>query len=147
MAKKKCKCPPPGDPDWMVTYGDMMSLLLTFFILIVSFSTIKKEQQYQEVIKAIKEKFGYRGGIGEAPTENPPENSTSVPVSELPEAVREEVTTAVTEGEYYAPLGKWDSLPTSLQETEYVTYNNETYALTYIVGDAPERELTVEKVE
>lgn len=73
--KKKCKCPPPGAPDWMVTYGDMMSLLLTFFILIVSFSTLKKEQEYQEVIKAIKEKFGYKGGVGKAPSEKTPENS------------------------------------------------------------------------
>ncbi len=32
-----------GAPGWVVTYGDMMSLLLTFFILIVSFSTISEE--------------------------------------------------------------------------------------------------------
>ena len=31
-----------GAPMWIVTYGDMMSLLLTFFILIVSFSSIQE---------------------------------------------------------------------------------------------------------
>ena len=31
-----------GAPAWMMTYGDMMSLLLTFFVLIVSFSTIQE---------------------------------------------------------------------------------------------------------
>ncbi|MCA9240906.1 MAG: flagellar motor protein MotB, partial [Planctomycetales bacterium] len=28
--------PPPGIPEWVVTFGDMMSLLLTFFIMLVS---------------------------------------------------------------------------------------------------------------
>ena len=30
-----------GAPAWMVTYGDLMSLLLTFFVLIASFSSIE----------------------------------------------------------------------------------------------------------
>ncbi|MCK5557820.1 MAG: flagellar motor protein MotB, partial [Candidatus Hydrogenedentes bacterium] len=34
----------PRVPGWVVTYGDMMSLLLTFFVLLISFSTIKKEE-------------------------------------------------------------------------------------------------------
>ena len=33
-----------GAPDWVVSYGDMMSLLLTFFILLFSFSTIDAEK-------------------------------------------------------------------------------------------------------
>ena len=33
-----------GTPAWMVTYGDMMTLLLTFFVVIVSFSTIEMEK-------------------------------------------------------------------------------------------------------
>jgi len=32
---------PRGAPRWMVTYGDLMSLLLTFFVLIASFSSIE----------------------------------------------------------------------------------------------------------
>ena len=31
----------PGVPEWVVTYGDMMSLLLTFFIMLVSLSELK----------------------------------------------------------------------------------------------------------
>jgi chemotaxis protein MotB len=34
----------PGAPEWVVTFGDMMSLLLCFFILILSFSTIEVEK-------------------------------------------------------------------------------------------------------
>jgi len=40
MAKKnKCECP-RGVPGWIVTFGDLMSLLLTFFILLLSMSTM-----------------------------------------------------------------------------------------------------------
>lgn len=42
MGKEKKKAPePPGAPAWMVTYGDLMTLLLTFFVIIVSFSTME----------------------------------------------------------------------------------------------------------
>ena len=34
MAKKCPTCPPMGAPDWMVTYGDLMTLLLCFFVLL-----------------------------------------------------------------------------------------------------------------
>ena len=37
-----------GIPEWVVTFGDMMSLLLTFFIMLVSLSEIKEEEKYQE---------------------------------------------------------------------------------------------------
>ena len=44
MGKKKEDAPAPGAPMWVVTYGDMMSLLLVFFILLVSFSTMELEK-------------------------------------------------------------------------------------------------------
>ncbi|MGE5484283.1 MAG: flagellar motor protein MotB [Ignavibacteriales bacterium] len=33
-----------GSPSWLCTYGDMMSLLLTFFILLFSLSTLSQEK-------------------------------------------------------------------------------------------------------
>jgi chemotaxis protein MotB len=45
-----------GAPAWMVTYGDMMSLLLTFFVLLVSMSVIR-EEQFEAAKKSIREVF------------------------------------------------------------------------------------------
>jgi chemotaxis protein MotB len=75
MAKKKCKCPPPGAPEWVVTYGDMMSLLLTFFILLASLSEIKKEDEYQAIVAEVKKAFGLSGGGGPMPSTMDPQTS------------------------------------------------------------------------
>lgn len=41
----KCKkCPPEGAPDYMLTYGDMVTLLLTFFVMLLTTATIDGHQ-------------------------------------------------------------------------------------------------------
>ncbi|MFI4892485.1 MAG: flagellar motor protein MotB [Phycisphaerales bacterium JB058] len=72
---KKGRPPPPGVPEWVVTYGDLMSLLLCFFILLAAFSEIKQEREYLDVIRSIQEAFGYTGGAGQVDTDTPPTNS------------------------------------------------------------------------
>ncbi len=59
----------------MVTFGDMMALLLCFFILLQMFSELKQDREYQRVITAIKEAFGFSGGIGVLPINDPPVRS------------------------------------------------------------------------
>ena len=44
MAVKKKQELRPGVPGWMVTYGDMMTLLLCFFVMLVSMSTMEIEK-------------------------------------------------------------------------------------------------------
>lgn len=48
-----------GIPEWVVTFGDMMSLLLTFFIMLVSLSEIKEEETYQALVDSMQRQFGY----------------------------------------------------------------------------------------
>lgn len=46
-----------GAPGWMVTFGDMMSLLLTFFVLLLSYSTMDITK-FQMLLKSIRVGFG-----------------------------------------------------------------------------------------
>jgi chemotaxis protein MotB len=46
-----------GAPAWMVTYGDLMGLLLTFFILLISFSTLDQKKISQAII-SVQDAFG-----------------------------------------------------------------------------------------
>lgn len=52
MAKRKEDAPPPGSPLWMATFGDLMNLLLCFYVLLFSMSTIS-----QEKLAAVAESF------------------------------------------------------------------------------------------
>ena len=42
---------------WVMTYADMMSLLLTFFILIVSFSSLQ-QSKFKQAAQSLQEAFG-----------------------------------------------------------------------------------------
>lgn len=53
---EECKCE-TGAPKWVVTFGDMMSLLVCFFVLIVSFSTTDIIK-YRQMAGSVKDAFG-----------------------------------------------------------------------------------------
>lgn len=42
MARKKKEKQEPGDPMWLVTFSDLVTLLLTFFVLLLSMSSMDK---------------------------------------------------------------------------------------------------------
>jgi len=46
-----------GLDGWVMTYGDMMSLLLTFFVLIVSFSSMQ-EAKFKDAALSLRRAFG-----------------------------------------------------------------------------------------
>lgn len=52
MAKRKEELPAPGAPAWMATFGDLMNLLLCFYVLLFSMSTIDAEK-----LKQVAESF------------------------------------------------------------------------------------------
>ncbi|WP_419765533.1 MAG: OmpA/MotB family protein [Arcobacter sp.] len=53
MADKKCPECPKCLPGWLVQFGDLMSLLLTFFILLLSMAVMdkKKVEEYFEIMR------------------------------------------------------------------------------------------------
>jgi len=46
-----------GAPAWIVTFADLMSLLLTFFVLLLSFSNMEV-QEFKKLAGAMRESFG-----------------------------------------------------------------------------------------
>ena len=46
-----------GIPEWVVTFGDMMTLLLTFFVLLFSMSEIKQEEG-MALLESLRRQFG-----------------------------------------------------------------------------------------
>jgi chemotaxis protein MotB len=57
MADKCPECPPPGAPGWMATFSDMCTLLLTFFILLLSFAKTETAK-YEAAMGSIRNAFG-----------------------------------------------------------------------------------------
>ena len=57
--QKKKKCPEckPGAPLWMATFADMATLLMAFFVLILSFSETKVDK-YKAVVGSLENAFG-----------------------------------------------------------------------------------------
>ncbi len=51
---KKC---PDAMPGWVMTFADLMSLLLAFFVLLFSFSELDK-QKYKRIAGSMREAFG-----------------------------------------------------------------------------------------
>ncbi|MEM1063817.1 MAG: flagellar motor protein MotB [Planctomycetota bacterium] len=68
---------PPGVPEWVVTYGDMMSLLLTFFIMLVSLSEVAADKKYQQVLEALQQYAGYVAAQPSPPGKHFPLNSAT----------------------------------------------------------------------
>ncbi|MDH3346565.1 MAG: OmpA family protein [Desulfobulbaceae bacterium] len=59
MSEKKPKeCPPAGAPLWMVTFSDMVTLLLTFFVLLLSMASLD-EIKFSKANNSLKEAFGF----------------------------------------------------------------------------------------
>ena len=77
MPKKKESAPPPprpaddapaeeGLPLWLATFGDMMSLLLCFFVLLLSFAN-QDVQKFNDLLGSIKDAFGVQIERRDAP--------------------------------------------------------------------------------
>lgn len=66
MAKKRRQeDPPAGSPAWMATFSDLMNLLLCFFVLLFSMSSIDASK-YEQVVASLSNSFSIWSGGGSA---------------------------------------------------------------------------------
>ena len=56
MAKQKQEDPPKGSPAWMATFSDLMNLLLCFFVLLFSMSSVDANK-WEEVVASMTSAF------------------------------------------------------------------------------------------
>ena len=51
----------PNSPDWLITYSDLMSLLLCLFVMLYAISTLQ-ESKFHTATESIRGSFGLFGG-------------------------------------------------------------------------------------
>lgn len=56
MPRRREEEPPKGSPAWMNTFSDLMNLLLCFFVLLFSMSTVD-EVKYNELVASLNDTF------------------------------------------------------------------------------------------
>ena len=62
MAGDCPKCPPAGAPLWLATFADLMSLLMCFFVLLLSFATMDAIR-FKKMADSVKDAFGVQKEI------------------------------------------------------------------------------------
>jgi chemotaxis protein MotB len=65
VAKQRKEDPPKGSPAWMNTFSDLMNLLLCFFVLLFSMSSVE-EEKFQAVIASFQNTFSILPNGGSA---------------------------------------------------------------------------------
>lgn len=65
MAKKRQDEPKKGSPEWMTTFSDLMNLLLTFFVLLFSMSSVDTAQ-FELLVASLQNSFSILPGGGAA---------------------------------------------------------------------------------
>jgi chemotaxis protein MotB len=93
-----CNCAPEGLPAYMGTFADLMSLLMCFFVLLLSFAQIDA-LKYKMVVKSLENAFGVQ---------------REIPANSIPKG-----TSIIAE--YFSP---GDPRPTPLKEVRQDTIDN-----------------------
>lgn len=63
MARQKKEEPPKGSPAWMTTFSDLMNLLLCFFVLLFSMSSVD-EEKFEALIASLQSQYSILKGGG-----------------------------------------------------------------------------------
>ena len=90
------KCPPVGAPAWMATFADMATLLMAFFVLILSFAEFNVPK-FKQISGSLKNAFGVQKIV---PIVEQPKGTTVLSLNFSPspaKSVTNEMTQQTTE--------------------------------------------------
>ncbi len=90
------KCPPVGAPAWMATFADMATLLMAFFVLILSFAEFNTPK-FKMISGSLKNAFGVQKVV---PVVEQPKGTTVISLEFSPSpspSVTQEMTQQTTE--------------------------------------------------
>lgn len=90
------KCPPVGAPAWMATFADLATLLMAFFVLILSFAEMNVPK-FKQISGSLKDSFGVQRVV---PVVEQPKGTTILEMNFSPSptpSVTEEMTQETTE--------------------------------------------------
>ena len=104
------KCPPTGAPAWMATFADMATLLMAFFVLILSFAEFNVPK-FKQISGSMKNAFGIQRII---PTVEQPKGTTILSLNFSPNP-----TPAVTDN------NQQQTTETDQKEVELKTKDND----------------------
>ena len=104
------KCPPKGAPAWMATFADMATLLMAFFVLILSFAEFNVPK-FKQISGSMKNAFGIQRII---PTVEQPKGTTILSLNFSPNP-----TPAVTDN------NQQQTTETDQKEVELKTKDND----------------------
>ena len=90
------KCPPVGAPAWMATFADLATLLMAFFVLLLSFAEMNVPK-FKQISGSLKDSFGVQKII---PVVEQPKGTTVLEMNFSPSpspSVTQEMTQETTE--------------------------------------------------
>ena len=90
------KCPPVGAPAWMATFADLATLLMAFFVLLLSFAEMNVPK-FKQISGSLKDSFGVQQVI---PVVEQPKGTTVLEMNFSPSpspSVTQEMTQETTE--------------------------------------------------
>ena len=76
--KKEAAKAEPGAPLWMVTYSDMVTLLLCFFVMQLVYANFEDPGKVEAALESIKSAFGTGSVHQTKPTKETPQKSTDM---------------------------------------------------------------------
>ncbi len=112
--KQKKDNQPKGSPAWMTTYGDMMTLLLCFFVLLYSFSVLDAAK-FEQIMSSLQHSFLRDQGVLEM-SEHPDTSEEEVELEVMEEPIDMFYQSYLAVKSYLAEAGLEDEIEVEYEE-------------------------------